>query len=381
MMPRYYLTCVLLPLFVGFDSDQAQAKISLKPLPTIILRNSARFLAFDSENSVTLYRLKDGQLLRTFSGKQRIATFAVTPDEACLLLVWTDGSLALWSIDGIQQLWSKNPSQTGLTTSLRPTFAQNGQSFIVPNLFNPAIIFDSLTGKPIGKIGLTNSPVQAALSSDGSKGVFRDWNHHIFTFDTSTGITQDTGLIGSGPIEYSADGKYFMCETSQRSLDERLQIVAVENLAKKEVGRFAGIMSFRPMADGSFHISAMVEEDCNGKKCHFAVGLDYVPRTGELKTAWRFPCANREEKKRMNCLLDPNDGTMFAVWTNYQFVTRVEDLKTGRILFTLDNSLNYQSPYLKRTVKGAAQLRQRTQGGKLLTYLVWGFSSSEVFWV
>jgi hypothetical protein len=316
------------------------------PRPTILLSDSERLIAQDSWDSVTLYRVKDAAVVRRFPAGSGIEVFALTPDEQLLVLACEEGSLSAWDVETGQRAWQQSPWQSGLSYVYDASFAQDGQSVIVCDERDQAVIYESRTGQRIGAVRfprMQTNIMSAALSADGTSGVLIDLGERLFTFDVKTGRLTDTDLKGAWPVRYSVDGNYLAFRSSNSGTSEQLRVVAVkEQLAKRDIGQFSYIRNIRPTKEGSFLVSARVggrfAEDMA------IVGVQVWPGTGGLQEVWRRP-AGKDVNEKTDFALQ----TMIGVSTDFRLVTHLTDLRTGASLWSADNSANYRPTVVSYT--------------------------------
>ena len=99
------------------------------PRPAILLRKSDRFIVISAWNSVGLYSLKDGELLREFPvGEYLRGPGQVDPGERFLVNV-NDKAISLWEIDSGKKLWSKRPFPE--ERLFRPSFSADGSRLLI----------------------------------------------------------------------------------------------------------------------------------------------------------------------------------------------------------------------------------------------------------
>ena len=337
-------------LSVCLCSNLVQAKtISQSPCPTIVLTKSPQFIAQDGWNSVALYGLNDGKPIRKFPARARINRIEATADEERLLIACDNGEIGVWNIATGDKLCWHSSSRSGLGYIYGASFSWDGKSLVACNHRDFAVVFDALSGKQVGKVSFPpkeTNIMSATLSPDGSKGALVDLGERLFTFDTNTGLMKDTGLKGAWPVRYSADGKYIALRSSNSGIDEQLRVVAVKDLAKKDVGQFGHIGHIKPTADGSFLVCARAGEG-------LTVGVEYHPDSGEPKKVWKFPAADAENRTDF----DPKQ--MIGASTNFLLVTRLIDLRTGKPRMTIDNSANYRENILTYTSMDLPWLGER----------------------
>jgi len=146
------------------------------------------------------------------------------------------------------------------------------------------------------------------------------------------GQMKDTGLKGAWPVRYSADGQYMALRSSNSGTDEQLRVVAIKDLARKDIGQFAHIGHIKPIEDGSFLACARIGQKF---EVNATVGVMYSPDSGVIREVWKLPSANAEIRT------DFDPIQMIGVTTSFRLVTRLIDLRAGMSRLTIDNSANY----------------------------------------
>src|SRR5262249_30801771 len=149
-------------------------------------------------------------------------------------------------------------------------------------------------------------------------------------------------LKGAWPVRYSADGKYVACPFGGDHDD--LRVIKVEGAVVKMHEKPVRAGQIRPMADGSFLLTGW-NGVCGGWKC--------VPTNRELQQVWE---KRGESEGSADTNFDPE--SLLGVWTDYQYVTRVIDLRTGKRLFLIDNSANYEAALISTSSPGRGQNRR-----------------------
>jgi hypothetical protein len=314
------------------------------PRPTILLSDFMRFIAEDGWNSMALYRVGDALLMQRFKALSQIEMVAITSDDKFLLIACEDGSLSLWEVDTGHRVWQQSRSESGLSSVYDASFADNGESCVVCDVRDQALIFQTKTGKRLSAIRfppVTNNIMSAALSPDGTTGVLITLDQHLYTFDVATGQLQDTGLTGGWPVRYSVDGKYAAFRSSNSGEKEHLRIVALgKKPVVRDIGQFAQIGHIRPAKDGSFLSSAQLRkwfDEENSEHTSVVVGVQVWPITGRVKELWNHP-----QRIGVNGHTDFLPDSMIGISTDYSLVTTLVDLRTGSLLGSIDNSANYR---------------------------------------
>ena len=332
---------------VGIITEICQAtKIDMGPRPTNLLTRSRQFIAQDAWNSVALYSMDDSKPIRRFPASASINEFEATVDEGLLLIACANGEIGVYKIDTGEKLWWRTSSQTGLGYIYDASFSWDGKTLVACNERDFLVIFNALTGEQIGKVSFPPNQtniMSAALSPDGTKGVLVTLGGRLCTFDTNSGQMKDTGLTGAAPVRYSAGGKFIALRSNNSGDDEQLRIVAVENLATTDVGKFAHIGLIRAIGNSSFLACAYAGRRFENNAI---VGITYQADSGELKEIWKLSTTDVENKTDF----DPKQ--MIGLSTDYRFVTRLIDLQTGKPRLTIDNSANYRESIVSTSSRG-----------------------------
>jgi hypothetical protein len=293
-----------------------------------------------------MYGIGDGKLIHRFPAGSRVHKFDVSEDEK-FLIVACDRAIGAWDLISGLQLWSKGPNEAGIEPSYDISLAWNGKSFVVCNERDFALVYETHNGQQISKIEMPpgrTSFVSAALSPDGSRGVFVTMGGQLFTFDVAEGAITDTGIRGDRPVRYSANGKYITMQTNNwsgavgdKTLGGREQFRIVPMPAAQptiEVGRFNHVGQIRPTSDGGFIATVEVKERNEVDTTFFIAGLRYEPQLRQLTEVWKLPTKNISYKA------DFDPEAMLSVSTDFKLVTRLIDLRTGKTILTVDNSAN-----------------------------------------
>jgi WD40 repeat protein len=122
-----------------------------------------------------------------------------TADERFLLVACANGEIGVWNIGTGDKLWWHTPSQSGLGYIYDASFSWDCRTLVACNDSDFAVVFDTLTGKQIGKISfplMQTNIMSVTLAPDGSSGALVDLGQQLFTFDVRTGLMKDTGVKG-----------------------------------------------------------------------------------------------------------------------------------------------------------------------------------------
>ncbi len=345
--PYGYIILTLLVYCCGWSTALANSP-DQSPRTAILLNDSKRFIARDAWNSTALYRVADGIMIRRFVAPTWINNIAITSDEKFVLLVCNDGRLSLWDIETGQQVWEQSASRSGLQYAYDATFAQNGESCVVCDSVDKAVILRKRTGQRLGVVQfppMQTNIMSAALSPDGTSGVLIELGERVYTFDVATGHLADTGMTGAFPVRYSVDGKYIAFRSGNSGISEQLIVVAMDGkCAKQNIGTFSHICQIKAVEDGTFLVSSMDD------KADGVVGVQVWPATGKWKELWRYPLGNGISEKT-----DFLPQSMIGVSTDYRLVTSLIDLHTGKTLRSIDNSANRQPPLLTRILNDVVE--------------------------
>jgi hypothetical protein len=330
---------------------------------TFLFSDAKRFIAQDAWNSMAVYRVEDGAVVFRFKASDQICTAAISPDETLLLLGCEDAALTLWDIETGQQVWTLSGQQTGLRYVYDASFAQNGKSLIVCDERDQALILDPSTGVRTGRVSfppLQTNIISAALSPDGATGFLIELGGRLHSFHVASGKLTDTGITGAWPVRYSVDGKYIAFRSNDSGEAEKLRVITVQqNLVKQDVGEFFRIGHIKAVADGSFLVSAKLEEriDAEGRIGYDVAGVQVWPSTGQLKRMWKYPLGPTANQRT-----DYLPDGLLGVSTDYKLVTHLTDLRTGESLRSIDNSANYKPILLTYTSRDLPSLWLESHG-------------------
>jgi hypothetical protein len=352
------LVCAVIALLLtGVVTCDGWGK-SPNPLPhgALFLPGAQRFVAQDDTDSLALYSTSDGAVLRRFPAPSGVKSIALSPDGTRLLVVEVD-DIALWDVEAGERRWSKPPGKSGLWYFTSPAFAQDGRAFVgvgyrpgEDSAYEVALAGSAETGEWFGAVppGQTDLEVGApALSPDGTRGLLvggTDYRQagHLFTFDVGDGELTDTGVSAFGPVCYSADGRYAVCQDPgllREGGPRRLRIVSLgEGMAVRDVGEFTYIGRIKPTEDGAFLVTALRRLGADGPA--FPVGVRCDPRSGEVQEVWalRGEAKNASNSKHQMSDMDFDVASMRGVYTTFDLKTRVVDLRTGESLLAIDHS-------------------------------------------
>ena len=309
-------------LLIGcvFVEPASAHKPDTTPKPSAFLGDSNRFVAVDSMESAAIYSAEDGKQLHKLSVAGRINKLAVTTDHKFVCIACGNGSISVWDTATGENLWAKLPGELGYIYDV--SFAWDGNRLVASDNVG-AVVYDAVTGNRIWRFGESEIILSAALSPDGTKGVFVGIDERLFTFDVLAKKTTATGLETGRPLRYSSDGKHVVCIASVKGQLDWVRKIRVFTMGEKILVKDAGDFSpyhLRPIASGLFLVT------CAG------AGVIFNPETGEAKEIWKTDAA----------VEDFDQASLLGVSTRYNLITRVTDLRTGKIAFTIDNSANYR---------------------------------------
>lgn len=340
-MPNFFFSCrhgviFVCTAIVGLCvTPTASAMPAIKPRQMVVFRDARHFLAQDAWNTVTLHRISDGVVLQRFDSTGWLRHFLVTPDEKSLLLIAAGGRLSLWDITTGQQLWRQRVSHDIRDAS----FANDGRSFVVTAPRSILLILQTSTGQLIQSIRSANADFNLyspALAPDGASGVAIGDDGFLYTFQTNAGQLVQTTAKGAGLVRFSVDGKFIACHLEESEGRQDLRILDVhDNLAVRDISYFYFVDSIGPAADGGFLVAGF----CFDADFRFA-GIEVQPKSGVVQRLWGLPLRPAIYVDRENLGFD-SQGRI-GVATDYSLITHVYDLKTGKMLYSLDNSANSQ---------------------------------------
>ncbi len=171
----------------------------------ILLRQTPRAVVPSSIDSLTMYDVENGRVIRQFLPEGMMAAMDVDPQERFLGVARVDGKTILWNLQTGKRLWEHVPS--GRCGSWDISFSADGKSLIVADLSGRAFVHEAKSGKLLRTITLKGAHfTSAALSPDGPKAALSDWKRRLYIFDARTGQVTDTGFQGRGQTRFSTDG-------------------------------------------------------------------------------------------------------------------------------------------------------------------------------
>ena len=303
--------------------------------PTL-LSNGERLIAQESWDSLGLYRTADGTLTRRFVATAGIARYALSPDEAYLLVGCVTGEFTLWRLEAAEPVWQTHRPMPGIPDAWDVSFSGDGNRFAVCSQGEEAVVFDARNGKVVGTIGpsRTLARVQSvALARDGTHGHLIDrWR--LYRFDVATGRAVDAELRAGRPVRYCTDGKFVTFPCSCEGDVEQVSFISADGPpAPRPLGKFGFVGRVRPMPDGSFLVTAEV-----GRQADQTYAGSLVWPDGRVAEVWALG-----HRSRVNERTDFLPGPMIGASTNWELITTVTDLRTGQVTLTIDNSENYWS--------------------------------------
>jgi hypothetical protein len=283
--------------------------------------------------------------IRRFRAHASIVSFAVTPDESILVLAGCDGSLEAYEISTGATSWNLPPAKSGLQYIYDISFAFDGSSLTACDYQDQLRIYETRSGRQLGVVRFPpgqTTIVSAALAPDGRSGVFVELGGRVFLFDAVSCQMTDTGVTGTGPIRFSCNGKHVAFRFKKPTGGESLRILDISNSGVFcDLGQFVSVRSIRPTADGCFLATVLRTENVDGGT---SAGVMCDPAAKKLVELWSLP---------IDQPLMPDfaaDGH-FGVTTDYRLVTQLLDLRTGKVMATVDNSPNYRPVVVTYTSK------------------------------
>jgi hypothetical protein len=329
----------LLVLFWPMNMLLSATNYDHNPRSAVLCKDADRFIVQDGWDSVAMYRASDRSTVHRFFGGSEITEIAVSDDEKLLLLACADGCLSMWEIETGRRAWAQSSTESGLGYVYGTSFAHDGQSCIVCNERDEAVILDSQSGQRRGVVRfppMQTNIMSAVLSPDGTSGLLLTLGEKAFTFDAGSGRVTPTGITGSWPIRYSLDGKYIAFRSNNSGTNEHLRVLDVQTkLAMRDFGQFTNIGHIKTTEDGTFLISAQVGNRFDETRA--ITGVQVMPHTALVREVWRF-----RSGKTVNERTDFSPEKMIGVSTDYRLVTQLTDLRTGDSLWSIDNSHNYR---------------------------------------
>ncbi len=335
------------------DDPYASQRHSSSPHPMILLK-SDRFIALKARDSVGLYSLTDGSLLREFTIGAYVGRAADVDAEEQLLVSssFRPTSISLWEIDSGKRLWTKRPLPEGEhVQSVR--FSANGNRILVTSR-KKSIVYETRSGSVVSEIDhkYGTGGLRGSLSPDGSQAIFSDafFRPQSYLVAVSTGAMTRLHPSNGTSLRYSTDGR-FVAFFDRFGGDDRLRVISMDDTDQvKDVGLFEQIGRIRAVPGGSFLISAKgiigrgdksapdiyarLAEDGSSESMK-PILFKYHPSTGKVETI---------EAVAFHGDFDPE--RMVGVTTDIRLVTRVVDLRTGKVLLTVGN-LKAAGPLLK----------------------------------
>jgi WD40 repeat protein len=333
------LTAALLALLVlCVQGERAEGtKIDVRPRPALLVGQAGLLVALKADDCLAAYSLEDGTLAHEFQAGDWVQAFDVSADGRFLACSGS-GHVSAWDLRSGSRLWQLGPPRSGLHSAEDVSFAWDGRSFVVSDYPGHAAVYDTRTGREVQAVDSPQTPMSAALSPDGSKGVLVDSEGRLYTFEVADGDLTAVGVRAGWPARYSADGKYVACRSKDSGV---LRVVKVgEPPSWKDVpGLYPDLI--RAAGDGTFLVRV---KGAPG-------GVRYVPATGESEEVWN---GKKGEAAREAQDFDP--GLMVGVVTRFDLITTLYDLRTGGVRLTIDNSRNYKPHVLSTSHPGSPML-------------------------
>jgi hypothetical protein len=319
----------------------------------ILLENGDHFIAQNAWNSLALYRVADGSLIHAFPAPTRIGPIALSLDEQHLLVTCTDGSLLLWHVATGERIWFQKPRATDIKYPYDASFAGNGGRFVVCDEQDKVVVFDTLTGLRIGTISFPlgqTTVISATLNPEGTRGFLIVLGGWVSSFEVDSGQPVDTGLRGAWPIRFSSTGKHIAFRSCHSGRVQQLSVVAVaDQLTRRDLGEYTSIGAIRPTRDGNFLVTAYLGKEVVGTTA--AVGVMVCPENGSTEEIWRVA-----DDAWVNEQTDFSLGGTHGVSTDWLLITRLIDLRTGKVVRELDNSENARPEMVSTSYFGRSWL-------------------------
>ncbi len=344
-----------------------------RPHPAILLRKSNRFIALSAWNSVGLYSLKDGELLREFPVREYFFLYGpgtVDPEEQFLVNVNRKGTISLWEIDSGKKLWSNSPFPE--ETIFLLSFSADGGRLLIRGP-RKLLVCEARSGNIIREIDRGyDAGWRGGLTPDGSQvRLTKLQSAETELIDVSTGVVKRLDVGGDTGFRYTTDGKFAAVtyDIGSRPVDpldleglpdwEELRVVSMaEPDEGKQVGIFESGIFVRPVAGGGllvFGKGVVTVADRSPADTDARV----VERSLRNRTKWllfRYDPATEKVNmmdgpafpERVGYPGDFDLERMLGVITEYNLVTRVVDLKTWKDILKIDNSRDAHPPYSGR---------------------------------
>jgi WD40 repeat protein len=322
--------------------------IDVSPYPSLILPGSNRFLVRDAPNGVALYRFSDLGLVHRFRAASEVCRFAATSDGKVLILGCVDGGLSAFDLSTGSRSWELSSSESGLTSIWDIGISYNGQALVVCTRDeNCLAVFETSTGRRIATVPLPDGVMAVcavALAPDGTRGIFLGIgdDERLYTFEVPSGRVTKTSATKLGIMEqaaYSVDGKYVALRPFHEYYGS-LAVVTVDGWTVRDVGAPTQIGHLTPTADGGFLLTTLESRppEQSSKFTGDEVGLRWRSGARDLEELWRLPTNNWNPS-----IMDFDPEKLIEVFTDFRFVTSVQDLRTAAILGRIDNSANYRA--------------------------------------
>jgi hypothetical protein len=209
-------------------------------------------------------------------------------------------------------------------------------------------VFETATGRRISTVPFPDG-VQvvsaAALAPDGTRGIFvgvRVGDEQLYAFEVASGRVTKTGATKLGIMEqaaYSVDGKYVALRPCHEYYGP-LAVVTVDGWIVRDVGTPTQIGYVKPTADGGFLLTAL-QSRTPEQSSNFsadAAGLRWRSGASDFEELWKLPTNNWNPD-----VMDFDPEKLIGVFTDFRFVTSLQDLRTAAILGRINNSANYRA--------------------------------------
>jgi hypothetical protein len=174
---------------------------------------------------------------------------------------------------------------------------------------------------------------------------------------------------GALPVRYSVDGNYIACRSNNSGVDESVRILRMADGVARDVGAYGHIGGIFPSGIDEFAVVALSDDPSTGAP-NDVVGVRVDARNAKAQEAWRL-----RRDGAITEHLGWSTTCNMGIGTDYRYVTRLSDLRTGSSSLVIDNSANYRPPTLN--VRGVLTAKF-VVGLMRPLFEVWGLASLTV---
>jgi hypothetical protein len=336
---RSVLRCLVVLLGVCAAACASRATTIDKSARPVALLADGTVLAQDTSRSMAQYD-RNGKILRRFDAGGYVSCMAVTATERLLVMGRRDGGLVMCEIPGGRTLWNMAGSTTGQTELYDVSFAWDGTTLIAGDLYGRVRVVDSSGGTVLASALVPDGEgvIAVALSPWALAGAIVLRDGRIFALDVRSGVMQDTGARGGYPIQYSADGAFLCTPSGRTGVADKVRIIASGDRAAVDLGSTRDIGWIKPLADGTFLVTAAELDPAGGLR---TVALRCDPAARTIATIW-----TEGKEQLMSVRMDCDPERMLGVSTDFLLRTTVLDLRTGLVMWRLDNSRGFEPVYI-----------------------------------